>query len=257
MNTVTNQLPEDTTPPAIILVDPQLGENIGMVARAMMNCGLMDLRLVRPRDGWPNDRAKTASAGAAEVVKTARVFASTAEAVADLQYLLATTARPRHSTQLVLTPHSGALEARQRAFRGSRCGVLFGKESRGLDNDDIARADALITVPLNPAFTSLNLAQAVLLFGYEWFGMSDNTPAKTLRMSSNTRPATKAELLSLFEHLEDELDTCGFLGVEAKRPTMVRNLRNMFQRAGLTEQEVRTLRGVVSGLARLGRSRGD
>ncbi len=256
MNTNTDQPPEHSAPPAIILVDPQLGENIGMVARAMMNCGLMDLRLVRPRDGWPNDRAKTASVGAAVVVETARVFASTAEAVADLQYLLATTARPRHSTQLVLTPHGAAVEAHQRSAEGSLCGVLFGKESRGLDNDDIARADAVITVPLNPAFTSLNLAQAVLLFGYEWFGMADRTPTKTLRMSSNTRPATKAELLGLFEHLEAELDACGFLGVADKRPTMARNLRNMFQRAGLTEQEVRTLRGVVSGLARMGRSRG-
>lgn len=254
MTTESDQTPEPGPPPAIILVDPQLGENIGMVARAMLNCGLTDLRLVRPRDGWPNARAKTAAAGASSVVETARIFDNTTDAIADLQYLLATTARARHSTQRVLTPRSAATEVRRRAAEGSRCGILFGKESRGLDNDDIAHADAILTVPLNPAFTSLNLAQAVLLFGYQWFEMADRTPAMALQAPSNTRPATKAELLGFFEHLESELDTCGFLGVPEKRPTMVRNLRNLFQRAGLTDQEVRTLRGVVSGLARLGRS---
>lgn len=247
---------EAVAAPAVVLVDPQLGENIGMVARAMMNCGLSDLRLVRPRDGWPNHRARTTASGATEVVDNARVFATTVEAVADLQYLLATTARPRHTTQIVLTPRTAAAELRTRSAAGSRCGVLFGKESRGLENDDAALADAIVTVPLNPAFTSLNLAQCVLLIGYEWFLAADATPGSTLTVPTATRPATKQELEGLFGHLEEELDACGFLYVKEKRPIMVRNLRNIFQRAGLTEQEVRTLRGVVSGLARLGRSRG-
>ncbi len=242
--------------PAVILVDPQLGDNIGMVARAMMNCGLADLRLVRPRDGWPNPRARTTAAGATDIVDTARLFATTAEAVADLHYVVATTARVRHTTQLVLTPRTAASEIRARSAAGSRCGVLFGKESRGLHNDDAALADAIVTVPLNPAFTSLNLAQCVLLIGYEWFLAADATPGTTLTMPSATRGATKAELEGLFGQLESELDACGFLYVQEKRPIMVRNLRNLFQRAGLTEQEVRTLRGVISGLARLGRSRG-
>ncbi len=242
--------------PAVVLVDPQLGENIGMVARAMMNCGLSDLRLVRPRDGWPNHRARTTATGAVDIVDKARLFETTAEAVADLNYLLATTARARHTTQIVLTPRTAAGEIRARTAAGSRCGVLFGKESRGLGNDDAALADAIVTVPLNPAFTSLNLAQCVLLVGYEWFLAGDATPASTLTVPAATRPATKAELEGLFGHLETELDACGFLYVQEKRPIMVRNLRNLFQRAGLTEQEVRTLRGVISGLARLGRSRG-
>lgn len=242
--------------PAVILVNPQLGENIGMVARAMFNCGMTDLRLVRPRDPWPNRHAQAAATGAASVVESARLFDSTQDAVADLQYLLATTARPRHNTQLVLTPRAAAAELRARAGAGVGCGLLFGKESRGLSNDDIARADAILTVPLNPAFTSLNLAQSVLLVGYEWFLGNDATPGTELHMPANTRPANKAELNAFFEHLEGELDACGFLYVTEKRPTMVRNLRQLFQRAGLTEQEVRTLRGVVSGLSRLGRSRG-
>ena len=155
-----------------------------------------------------------------------------------------------------MTPRTAASEIRARSAAGSRCGVLFGKESRGLHNDDAALADAIVTVPLNPAFTSLNLAQCVLLIGYEWFLAADATPGTTLTMPSATRGATKAELEGLFGQLESELDACGFLYVQEKRPIMVRNLRNLFQRAGLTEQEVRTLRGVISGLARLGRSRG-
>ena len=239
--------------PAIVLVDPQLGENIGMVARAMLNCGLTDLRLVRPRDGWPNPKAVAASSGAVEVLDRARLFETTAEAVADLERLYATTARERHMTKDVVTPRRAAEEVRTVEADGARCGVLFGKEAKGLTNDDVALADAILQVPLNPAFSSLNLAQAVLLIGYEWYQLGIDAADHELTIPQRTRPANKAELVGLFEHLEDELDASGFLRIKEKRPVMVRNLRNLFQRARLTEQEVRTLRGVVSYLSK-GRS---
>jgi len=233
---------------AVILVEPQLGENIGMVARAMGNCGLWDLRLVGPRDGWPNSAAIAASSGADLIIHTARVFSSTAEAIADLQTVLAATARPRDMTTEVFTPREAARRLRQDVVAGANAGVLFGKEAMGLDNDNVALANGVLSVPLNPKFTSLNLAQAVLLVGYEWFQTADRTPGEGLALPKETRPANKQEMLGLFEHLESELDICGFLRVKKKRPVMVRNLRNIFQRARLTEQEVRTLRGVVSGL---------
>ncbi len=235
--------------PAIILVDPQLGENIGMVARAMLNCGLVDLRLVRPRDSWPNDKAVAAASGADAVLDRARLFPDTAAALADLRVVFATTARPRDMTKPVLTPEAAAARMREIADAGdNRCGVLFGPEAKGLHNDDVALADGILAVPLNPAFSSLNLAQAVLIVGYEWLKAGSEAPEPALSVPKETRPATKQELLGLFEHLERELDACGFLRVREKRPTMVRNLRNVFQRTGLTEQEIRTLRGVIKGL---------
>jgi len=236
--------------PAIILVEPQLGENIGMVARAMLNCAITDLRLVRPRDGWPNVMANKTASGAAVVIENARVFDSTADAVADLGFVLATTARARDMSKDVLTPRKAAAEMRAHIAGGVHCGVLFGKEAVGLHNDDVALADAILMAPLNPAFSSLNLAQAVLLMGYEWYQGSVGQPDSSYEVRLDTRPATKEELVGMFEHLERELDDCGFLGVPDKRPTMVRNLRNMFQRARMTEQEVRTFRGVISGLVK-------
>jgi tRNA/rRNA methyltransferase len=237
---------------AVVLVEPQLGENIGMVARAMGNCGLGDLRLVKPRDGWPNPSALAAASGADRIIQDARVFDSTADAVADLHAVLATTARPRDMTTDVLIPRTAAARLRAEVSAGGSAGVLFGKEAWGLSNDDVAHADAVITVPLNPQFSSLNLAQAVFVVAYEWFQAADQTPDSELVMPKDTRPANKEEMKGLFTHLEDELDACGFLRVKEKRPVMVRNIRNIFQRARLTEQEVRTLRGVVSGLAKFG-----
>lgn len=234
--------------PAVVLVETQLAENIGMAARAMLNCGLTDLRLVRPRPAWPNDKARAASAGADAVIETARVFETTAEAIADLDLVLAATARPRDMVKRVATPERAAAEMRARHAAGGRAGLLFGKEAWGLDNDDVALADAIVQVPLNPAYSSLNVAMAVLVVGYEWFKAADATPAEQTPVPKDTRPATKAEMQGLFDHLETELDACGFLRVTEKRPIMVRNLRTMLARAGLTEQEVRTLRGVVSGL---------
>ena len=235
--------------PAIILVDPQLGENIGTAARAMLNCGLTDLRLVRPRDGWPNDKARAAASGADKVIDGARLYDSTADAIADLNRVYATTARQRGMIKRVTTPRRAAGEMRKVFAAGQKVGILFGRERSGLENDDIALADAVIAVPLNPSFASLNLAQAVLLVGYEWFQAADKTPASHL-IVNETQPATKAELTNFFAQLEKRLIASGFLRNEEKRPSMVRNIRNLFQRAGLTQQEVNTLHGIVGDLAR-------
>ncbi len=236
--------------PAVILVNPQLGENIGMAARAMLNNAMGEMRLVDPVHGWPNENALKPSAGADVVLDAVGVFDSTAEAVADLSHVYATTARDRDMTKRVLTARAAAAEMRTLIAQGARPGVLFGRESWGLNNDDVALADTLVTIPMNPAFSSLNLAQAVLLIAYEWFQSGDASPDIDERMPKHTRPANKKELVGLFEHLEKELDDCGFLRPPEKRPAMVRNIRNMFQRAAMTEQEVRTFRGVISGLVR-------
>ncbi|MSO85439.1 MAG: RNA methyltransferase [Rhodospirillales bacterium] len=236
--------------PAIILVEPQMAENVGMVARAMLNCGLDDLRLVRPRQRWPHARAIATASGADEVVNGARVFPTTEAAIADLRLVFAATVRERGMALRVVTPRRAVAEMRAFAATGmKRMGVIFGPESKGLANDDVALADAILTVPVNPAFGSLNLAQAVFAVVYEWFVAGTDAPPSRPRLNPRTRPATKEELVGFFAHLESELDACGFLRVKPKRPIMVRNLRVLFQRAGLTEQEVRTLRGVVSGLA--------
>jgi tRNA/rRNA methyltransferase len=233
--------------PAVILVDPQLGENIGMVARAMLNCGLAKLRLVRPRDGWPSEKAAAAASGAVEVIEGARLFDSTEQAIADLRRVYATTARPRGMVKPVVTPAQAAVELREAAAAGHQTGLLFGPERSGLVNDDIALADAVLTVPLNPAFASLNLAQAVLLVGHAWFLAADTTPPRRLETGAG-EPASKAEIVNFFERLETALDDTGFLWPPEKRPTMVRNLRNLFLRMAPTEAEINTLHGIVSAL---------
>lgn len=230
--------------PTIILVDPQLGENIGMAARAMLNCGLTDLRLVRPRDGWPNGRAVATASGADVVLDKARVFETTADAIADLTLVFAATARDRDMIKRNHTPEQAA-----KAFLADdNSGVMFGGEAWGLHNDDIAVGEHVITVPLNPGFSSLNLSQAVLLVAYEWHKASQYAPPPELRMTG-TRPASKKELIAMFEHLESALDDSGFMHIREKRDIMARNLRNIFGRAALTEKEVRTMRGVISSLA--------
>jgi tRNA/rRNA methyltransferase len=249
--------PAVTGGPAIILIDPQLGENIGMVARAMLNCGLEDLRLVRPRDGWPNPKAAAAASGAGEVLAAARVFASSGEAVAGLQRLYATSARPRGLVKRVAAPREAAGEMRRAAERGEAVGVLFGPERSGLINDDLALADAVLAIPLNPAFSSLNLAQAVLVVGYEWYlaAGAGGAAASAGLETGGARLADKAELINFFERLEGALDETGFLFPPEKRPGMVRNLRSLFGRMALTEPEVNTLHGIISAL-RAGR-KGD
>ena len=237
--------------PAIILVEPQLGENIGMVARAMLNCGLRDLRIVNPRADWDRAKAEKASSGARLVLDYAKFYDTTAEAIADLEVVYATTARVRDMVKPMVTPRQAAVEAVERAAQEQKVGVLFGKEAKGLTNDDIAISDAILHLPLNPAFASLNLAQAVLLIGYEWFTMNDDTEGRYLYKSpgKTSRPATKEEVIGFFEHLEEELDNSGFLRIAHKRATMVRNIRNIFTRVELTFQEIQTLRGVVAFLS--------
>lgn len=248
------------TPPAIILVSPQLGENIGFAARAMANFGLTDLRLVTPRDGWPNDKAHAAAAGAAFVVEQATVYDSVEQAIGELNFVLATTARPREMVKAVLSPESAGRELRRRRDSAERTGVLFGPERSGLDNDTIALADAILTAPVSPGFASLSLPQAVLLFGYEWLKTESAAPPLGRATEFDgpategiafpiTRPATRAELLGLFDHLEGELDRTGFLYPPEKRPSMVRAIRNMFHRMAATEQDVRTWRGIVASLS--------
>jgi tRNA/rRNA methyltransferase len=250
----------DAAMPVVILVKPQLGENIGFAARAMANFELTDLRLVAPRDGWPSDKARAAAAGAAAIVDRATVYESVADAIGDLNFVLASTARRREMVKPVLSPESAAAELRRRQEHSQRTGVLFGPEQSGLDNDTVALADAIVTAPVNPEMASLSLPQAVLLFSYEWLKArvaapslgratsSDKAAAEGLALS-RTRPARRAELLTLFEHLEAELDRAGFLYPPEKRPSMVRAIRNMFHRMGVTEQDVRTWRGIVASLS--------
>ena len=235
--------------PVVILVRPQLGENIGMAARAMLNCGLSSLRLVAPRDGWPNAKAQRAAAGADVVLEQAKVFDSVAEAVADLEHVVATTARNRELVQRILTPRQAAAEMRGWIGQGERVGILFGPERTGLTNYDMVQADTALSIPLNPQFSSLNIAQAVLLVAYEWQMAGDATPAERLSEHA-ARPATKEELQNLFDHLERALDQSGFLRHKAMRPAMVQNLRSLLQRTGMTEQEVRSFHGVIKFLSK-------
>ena len=234
--------------PAIILVEPQLGENIGTAARAMYNCGLTDLRLVKPRDGWPNPKAQSAASGADIVLEQARLYDRVEDAIGALRHVYASTARDRYMVKRIATPRQGAAEIRALVAAGESCGILFGPERTGLLNEHIALADTVLSVPLNPAFSSLNLAQAVLIVGYEWFAAGDATPDSQF-VTGHSRPATKEQLIRFFEHLEEELDKSGFMRNAEKRPSMVRNLRNLFQRANCTEQELRTLHGVVTAFA--------
>jgi len=242
--------------PVVILVRPQLADNIGAVARAMANGGLFHLRLVAPRDGWPQERAWRTASGADRLLDAASVHDSVADAVADLHHVFATCPRPRHIVKPVLTARGSAAEMRQICARDLRVGILFGPERAGLDNDDMAACDALVRFPLNPAFMSLNLAQAVLVMAYEWWMAEDATVPRRL-MTNETRVATKGELDNFLHHLVRELDECGFLHNLPKRPGMVRNLRHFFERGEVTEQELRTLHGVVTELAhgRGGRAR--
>lgn len=245
--------------PAVILMEPQLADNIGMVARAMANFGLDELRLIAPRDGWPNEKARIAASGANYVIDDGRAFPSLPAATGDLNWLAATTARQRDLRKPVMTPLEAVVEMRARIGRGERCGILFGRERNGLETDEVASADALVMIPVNSRFASLNLAQSVLIVAYEWMRTSGSatlgrvttyeTPQAAGLDLGDTRPATKQELEGFFVHIEQELDRLGFFNPPHRRQTMIRNLRTMFTRMGPTEQEVRTLRGIVVALA--------
>ena len=241
--------PNDPSP-VVILVRPQMAENIGAVARAMGNGGLFHMRIVSPRDGWPQPRAWITGSGAHRILDNAGVFETVAEAVADLHRVFATCPRPRHIIKPVLTARGGANEIVSAGTRGLKTGILFGPERTGLDNDDIAHADSLIRYDLNPDFMSLNLAQAVMVMGYEWWlARSPEQPPRELQVNE-TVPATKGELDNFMTHLIRACDESGFLKNEQKRPGMVRNLRHFFQRGEVTRQELNTLHGVITELAR-------
>jgi tRNA/rRNA methyltransferase len=254
--------------PVVVLVNPQLGENIGMAARAMANFGLFDLRLVDPREDWDRERAANAASGAMETVDKLTVFNTLPEALQDRHYVYATTARPRDMTSHVITPEQAGIDMRARVARGEKVALLFGRERWGLNNDEVSLADVIVTAPVNPAYASLNIAQAVLLMGYEWFRHEATSLGQAtaehaaltgpgLQMT-DTRLATKEELYGFYGHLEEELDTSGFFKTDKLKPSMMRNLRNLFARATLSEQEVRTLRGMISSLTRKHlRGRGD
>jgi len=238
--------------PVVILVRPQLGENVGTAARAMLNFGLTDLRLVRPQCGWPNVKALQAASGATEVLNRLQVFDGVEDAASDLHRLYATTARPRDLPKPVVTAAEAAREARAALAGGERVGVLFGPERTGLANDDLIYADAVVSVPVNPEFFSLNLAQAVLLVAYEWFQSAAAVPERQESVPPG-RPATKGELDQLLEHLVGELDAVNFFRTADRRASMSRALKLIFARAELREPDVQLLRGVIKELARGGR----
>ncbi len=242
-------IPSLTGGPAVILVRPQLAVNIGMCARAMANFGLSDLRLVNPREGWPRTGALrkgayAAAAGAVHVLEAAKLFSSLEEAVADLNGLYATTARERGQLKPVLAADAAMTEVAARALGGEKLGLLFGPERTGLDNEEVALADEIITFPVNPAYASLNLAQAVLLVGYEWMKAA-HSGAPPFQPPERSPAAPREMILSFFGYLEGELERVGFFRPPAKRPVMQNNLRNMFHRMGLSEQDVRSFRGMI------------
>jgi tRNA/rRNA methyltransferase len=234
--------------PVFVLVAPQMGENIGAAARAMWNFGLDRLRLVAPRDGWPNPRAEAMASGALRVLDRARLAGTTAEACADLGYVFATTARDRALTKLVVTPERAMAEARAMIAAGERVGVLFGPERSGLETADVVRASAVVSVPVNPAFGSLNLAQAVLVMAYEWRRSAGDALPADYRLAGGRR-ASGTEVDRFVEHLVERLDAVGFFFPESKRASMTANLENLFRRAPLTDADVRTLHGIVRALA--------
>jgi tRNA/rRNA methyltransferase len=238
-----------TATPAIILIGTQLGENIGTTARAMLNFGLTDLRLVKPKCGWPNVKALQACSGATEVLNGLRIFETVEEATADLRLVLATTARPRDLPKPVVTAAGAGTKLRETIGVGDPAGVLFGPERTGLSNYHLIYADAVLTVPLNPAYSSLNLAQAVLLIAYEWYQAADQTPAWQ-GAHSDRRAATKGEITGLLDHLATELDQTNFFRTEDRRGSMLQALKLVLQRANLREPDIHLLRGMVKALAR-------
>lgn len=248
--------------PSTILVEPQIAENIGMVARAMANFGLDDLHVVNPRDGWPSEKARAVASGASAIVDGATIHGDFESAISEFQYVVATTARQRDMRKPILTPETAAAEMRRRIAQGQRCAMVFGRERNGLQSDEVANCHAVVMIPVNPRFASLNLAQAVLLTGYAWLRSGD---AGTLgRVTGHDRrlheglhlghdvPARHDEIVRFFEHLEGELDARGFFHPPERKHVTVRNLRSMFLRMDLTAQEVRTLRGIIATITKRG-----
>jgi tRNA/rRNA methyltransferase len=242
-------MPSDTLQPAFVLVRPQMGENIGAAARAMLNFGLDRMRIVDPRDGWPNQSAVAMASGAGRVLDDAVLVDRTVEAVADCTYVFATTARQRDLTKPVLTPERAMELARQKIAAGEKVAVLFGPERAGLENDDIALANAIISVPVNPEFPSLNLAQCVLLTGYEWRRQTVETAPEVTEMAGSEW-ASAIEVDRLAGHYEETLEQAGFFFPETKSESMRLNLRNLWSRMPLTQADVRMLHGILRQMVR-------
>lgn len=235
--------------PAFVLVRPQMGENIGAAARAMWNFGLERMRMVDPRDGWPNPRAVALASGAGRLLDEAGIFDSLADAVGDCDYVFATTARGRGLTKPVVTPERAMEQARAMIGQGRRVAVLFGPERAGLENDDIVRANAIISVPVNPGFASLNLAQCVLLTAYEWRRQSSGILPERMEMAG-AEPASALEVEKLAEHYETRLDEAGFFFPQTKAEGMKRTLRNLWSRMPLTRSDVQVFHGMLRQLTR-------
>jgi tRNA/rRNA methyltransferase len=243
--------------PVVVLVEPQLGENIGAAARAMANFGLERLRLVKPRQRWPNDKAVMMAAGADRILDGAVIYDSLEAAIADCAFVLATTARAHDQAKPVVGAAEAAAEMADHVAAGETVAIVFGRERNGLENDEVALADRILTLPVNPAFASLNLAQAVVIVGYEWFKLS-NGGKLPFTMPEKSAPAPKQQLLAFFAALERELETVEFFRPPDKRETMQINLRNIFSRMQPTQQDIQTLHGVIMAIAegRKGPARG-
>lgn len=235
--------------PAIVLVRPQMGENIGAAARAMWNFGLDHMRVVAPRDGWPNPRAVAMASGAGRLLDEARHFESVSDALSDAHFVLATTARARGLTKPVLSPERAMIEAAKRIAMGEKVAVMFGPERAGLENEDVAQANAIVTVPVNPEFFSLNLAQCVLLIAYEWRRQTADVVHETTDLAK-TDWANGAEVTALADHFEDRLDTAGFFYPEQKAAGMKTNLRNLWSRMPMTRADVQTFHGIMRQMVR-------
>ena len=247
-NAPTDPRPTGPTP-AIILVRPQMGENIGGAARAMWNFGLDRMRIIAPRDGWPNQKAVAMASGAGRLLDEAGLFDTVREAVADCDFVFATTARMRGITKPVMTPERAMEHARALVGEGKKVGVMFGPERAGLENEDVVEANAIVTVPVNPLFASLNLAQAVLLMSYEWGRQTTDTPPEVMEMAK-TEWAGHVEVEKLGDHYEEMMDQAGFFFPEHKAENMKLNLRNLWSRMPLTRADVQMLHGVMRQMKR-------
>ncbi|HXX07048.1 MAG TPA: TrmJ/YjtD family RNA methyltransferase [Pseudolabrys sp.] len=247
----------ETPAPIVVLVEPQLGENIGAAARAMANFGLSRLRLVKPQQGWPNERARVMAAGADRILAAASVYETLNEAIGDCSLVLATTARNHDQAKQVVSAEAAAAEVAPRVAAGENVAIIFGRERIGLENHEVALADRIVTLPVNPAFASLNLAQAVVIVAYEWFKRAGGG-ALPFSMPEKSPPAPKQQLDAFFAELERELERVEFFRPEEKRGTMSVNLRNIFQRMAPTQQDIRTLHGVINAIVqgRKGPARG-
>jgi tRNA/rRNA methyltransferase len=238
----------DVAGPVVVLVEPQLGENIGAAARVMANFGLSRLRLVAPRQAWPNDKARMMAAGADRILDGAVVYDTPAAALADCTFVLASTARAHDQAKPVVSPEEGARLMAPRVAAGDTVAVMFGRERNGLENDEVALADRIVTLPVNRAFASLNLAQAVAVMSYEWFKLAAGG-VLPFAMPEKSAPAPKQQLLAFFADLERELENVEFFRPPDKRETMVINLRNIFTRMQPTQQDIQTLHGVIMAIA--------